>query len=602
MQTDASVDSAKYILIAVMVFVAYAALYLSYQLNGKIRPITEQLVQQHTDRGKSIGPDLMRIESKYKDLFDHVDNIDASEFGAGEIETLCIRAWGRLVTVADVDSFIKQAPGILISLGLLGTFWGLTVGLDKISGALSPGATPQQTMAALSAIVAPMGTAFQTSLIGLLFSLVVLIVTQISGSRTCLEQCESLLSSWLETVLPRKLKGKLMSPLKKSIDELNKTVSCLPLGMKNSIERAMKEAFAAKLADMFNVSSSIAQEAQQATRQLSAVALTMNECGQDFVMAARSFQQSDFPAALRESVAGLLEAKQRMMISSDHLGARMLEVRDSLLALQAQWQSLAKSAETELETCRLAAQQAHQGLQQLQASSQTLEEGVQVAAVATKQLTQTSLDLVRDRELSIEVAQSVRQRLAVDTSSVETCQVFASALETSLRQWNSNVEQLDELRRQFIEYAISDRADDQTRIQGMMNGLMALIEQIHSSLVVDVNGAVSAQLDALGQLSQPMNNAHDLSHGLTQQLSMLKDKVAQDTQSLAGSIKSRLDTDLGHAIDVQREALGQLADPITKAQQLSVELIQQLEALRVRMEQQTADVKKRGFWGLGGGA
>jgi len=107
-----------------------------------------------------------------------------------------------------------------------------------------------------------------------------------------------------------------------------------------------------------------------------------------------------------------------------------------------------------------------------------------------------------------------------------------------------------------------------------------------------VNGAVSAQLNALGQLSQPMNNAHDLSHGLTQQLSILKDKLTEDTQSLAVSIKSRLDTDLAHAIDVQREALGQLADPITKAQQLSVELIQQLEALRVRMEQQMEQQKQ----------
>ena len=83
-------------------------------------------------------------------------------------------------------------------------------------------------MNVLSAIVAPMGTAFETSLIGLLLSLIVLITSQLSGSRTCLERCESLLSSWLETVLPLTLGDELMTPLKKSIDGLNDTVRRLP--------------------------------------------------------------------------------------------------------------------------------------------------------------------------------------------------------------------------------------------------------------------------------------------------------------------------------------------------------------------------------------
>ena len=139
------------------------------------------------------------------------------------------------MTAASAHSWIHQAPGILISIGLLGTFWCLTVGLSQISGALAPGATPQQTMTALSAIVAPMGTAFQTSLIGLLLSLIVLITSQLSGARTCLERCESLLSSWLETVLPQELGDKLMTPLKKSIDGLNETAKHLPTAISLSV-------------------------------------------------------------------------------------------------------------------------------------------------------------------------------------------------------------------------------------------------------------------------------------------------------------------------------------------------------------------------------
>ena len=416
MEADLSIEVAKVILLLLMFTVTGVAAYLMTALKKLINPISQELLDSHNKPQGSPShelrscrhPRLQTIRNRYEALIPFVDNIDTAEFSAGEIERLSFRILNREVTAASAHSWIHQAPGILISLGLLGTFWGLTVGLGKISGALAPDAPPEQTMAALSAIVAPMGTAFQTSLIGLLLSLIVLITSQLSGARTCLERCESLLSSWLETVLPQELDNKLSTPLKKSIDGLNDTATKLPGLVSKSIESAMKEAFAEKLAKMFNLSTTIAVEAQQATRQLSAVASNLNESGQDFVMAARAFQQSKFPEALRESVSGLLETKERMTASSDALSTRMQEVRDALLLMQTQWQLLAKSAETELETCRLATQHMNAGILQLQDSSQRLGEGVEVTAVAAKQLKETRLEVMRDRKLSIEVAESVR--------------------------------------------------------------------------------------------------------------------------------------------------------------------------------------------------
>ncbi len=549
-QADLSIEVAKVILLLLMIAVAGAATYLTSALNALIRPISRQLIEMHKYDPSTLQsslqaakqPRLREIRERYIALLSHVDNIDTAEFSAGEIERLSLRIFGREVTAASAHSWIHQAPGILISLGLLGTFWGLTVGLNQISGALTSGATTQDTMEALSAIVAPMGTAFQTSLIGLLLSLIVLITSQLSGARTCLERCESLLSSWLETVLPQELGDKLMTPLKKSIDGLNETAKHLPTAISLSVEQAMQAAFAEKLASMFNLSTTIAVEAQQATRQLSAVASNLNESGQDFVMAARAFQQSKFPEALRESVSGLLETKERVTASSEGLSARMQEVRDALLLMQSQWQLLAKSAETELETCRLATQQMNAGVVQLQTSSQRLGEGVEVTAVAAKQLKETRLEVMRDRKLSIEVAESVRDRLAVDSSASETCQVFAKSLETALDHWNTNVNQLDSLRRQFIQVAISGRNEDEVKIR----------------------------------------------------------ELADKAQELISSINTSLSTDLSQAITIQREALGQLGAPMSQAQQLTADLVQQLETLKARLDQQSAESSRRPLWGQGG--
>ena len=542
MQFDLSVEVAKVVVLLLIFVVTGTAIILTRALNDLIRPISRQLIEMHKGNTGGLEPKLGHIRHRYISLLSHVDNIDTAEFSAGEIERLSLRIFGREVTAASAHSWIHQAPGILISLGLLGTFWGLTVGLSQISGALAPGATPDQTMKTLSAIVAPMGTAFQTSLIGLLFSLIVLITSQLSGARTCLERCESLLSSWLETVLPQELGDKLMTPLKKSIDGLNETSKQLPSVISLSIERGMNAAFAEKLATMFNLNSTIAVEAQNATRQMAAVASNLNESGQDFVMAARVFQQSKFPEALRESVLGLLETKERITDSSESLSARMQEMRDALLVMNSQWQFLAKSAETELETCRLATQQMHQGLTQLQNSSQSLDAGVEITGIAAKQLKETRLEIMRDRKISIEIAEAVRDRLAVDSSATESCQVFAEALATALNKWNTSVEQLDSLRQQFIQIAINDRNDDQVKVE----------------------------------------------------------ELAQKTQGLISSINGSLSSDLNNAIIFQREALGQLDAPMSKAQQLTVDLIEQLEALKARMDQQNAEQNNQLFLGQRG--
>ena len=538
MEADLSIEVAKVILLLLMIAVAGAATYLTSALNDLIRPISRQLIEMHKYDPSTLQsslqaakqPRLREIRERYVALLSHVDNIDTAEFSAGEIERLSLRIFGREVTAASAHSWIHQAPGILISLGLLGTFWGLTVGLSQISGALAPGATPEQTMTALSAIVAPMGTAFQTSLIGLLLSLIVLITSQLSGARTCLERCESLLSSWLETVLPQELGDKLMTPLKKSIDGLNETAKHLPTAISLSVEQAMQAAFAEKLAKMFNLSTTIAVEAQQATRQLSAVASNLNESGQDFVMAARAFQQSNFPEALRESVSGLLETKEHITTSSESLSARMQEVRDALLVMQTQWQLLAKSAETELETCRLATQQLNAGVEQLQTSSQALGEGVEVTAVAAKQLKETRLEVMRDRKLSIEVAESVRDRLAVDSSSVETCLVFANALETALNKWNDNVRHLDQLREVFIQASITGRNDDTQALQSLKEETEALIRSLQNSISADLGAAISTRAADIQRLGEPITRAQELSNGVVLQLLDLQARLNAATE------------------------------------------------------------------------
>ncbi|MBC1260292.1 hypothetical protein FQK07_03245 [Synechococcus sp. BSF8S] len=514
-------------ILLLMVAVAFVAIGLSGQLARLTMPLAARLAQLHQDDSEApeLGDRLERIKNRYIALLSHVDQVDAAEFSAGEIETISLPFVFRQITAASAQSWLRQAPGILISLGLLGTFAGLTIGLSEIAGALAKNASTEETMTALSGIVAPMGAAFQTSLLGLFLSLLVLIWTQIVGTRNCLERCEALLSSWLETVLPQQLDSKVMAPLRKSIQDLNKSAGDLPLAVYNAVESAMKDAFSAKLKEIFDVNTSLTSQAQIAVRQLGSVANAFNESGQDFVQAAQAFRDTDFATTLQQSVQSLQESQEQITASSDGLSARLVDVRDSLMSTQAEWKLLAKTAETELQSCRLASQQIQKEIQSLQQASMSLDQSNQSAVESSKQLREARLEVMRDRKLALEVAESVRARLAADASVAESCQVFASALETALSNWNRNVVRLDDLTSAFVTTVQNAKLEDDALLAERSKHARETIEQLTNQLQQDLGAAIDTQRSALAQLDQPTLYAQNLSQGLVQLLGDLESRL-----------------------------------------------------------------------------
>ena len=525
------INLSKVVILVLMVVVALVALGLSWRLGRLIKPITVRLARLHQLNAdiNELGDCLDQIKDRYTGLIKHVDQVDAAEFSAGAIETLTLPFFFRKITAAAAQSWVQQAPGILISLGLLGTFAGLTVGLSEIAGALGKNASTEETMSALSGIVAPMGAAFETSLLGLFLSLLVLVWTQIAGTRNCLERCEALLSSWLETVLPRTLGGKVMSPLRKSIQDLNTTTELtrteLPIQIRHAIYSAMEEAFARKLEDIFNVNSTLASQAQIAVRQLGSVANAFNESGQDFVQAAQAFRDTDFATTLQQSVQSLQESQEQITASSDSLSTRLADVRDSLMATQIEWKLLAKTADAELQTCRLANQQIQMEIKSLQQATLSLNNSNQSAVESSKQLREARLEIMRDRKLALEVAESVRSRLATDASTAEACQVFASALETALSNWNRNVIRLNDLTSTYVSTVQHTKREDDADLAERSRQTRETIEQLRNQLQHDLGTAIDTQKAALAGLDQPTHAAEELCRNLVQLITDLESRL-----------------------------------------------------------------------------
>ncbi|MCP9819885.1 hypothetical protein KBZ18_10305 [Synechococcus sp. Cruz-9H2] len=135
---DDLINLSKVVILLLMIAVAFVAINLSGRLVRLTTPLANKLAQLHQDDSDEpeLGDRLERIKNRYIALLSHVDQVETSEFSAGEIETISLPFFIRQITAASAQSWLRQAPGILISLGLLGTFAGLTVGLSEIAGAL----------------------------------------------------------------------------------------------------------------------------------------------------------------------------------------------------------------------------------------------------------------------------------------------------------------------------------------------------------------------------------------------------------------------------------------------------------------------------------
>jgi len=508
-----------------MLGIFFYSLLLSLLLSKRIGSLSAVLSRLHQlpASDHDLSSDLQRCRTRYEALLENVDDVDTAAFSAGFIETLTLSCLGRSFTAAAAQSWVRQAPGLLISLGLLGTFAGLTVGLQQIGEVLGQSLSPDDAMKAVSALMAPMSTAFQTSFLGLLLSLGILIWTQINGTRTCLERCESLLSSWLETVLPQQLGAKVMTPLRKSIEDLNSTVKLLPSNLYDAVAAGMQKSFNAKLNEIFDSQVRLASDASSAVQSLSSIAAKLSESGLDFVEAAQAFRHSDFATALADSVRSLLETRQQLCSSTDSLSKRLLEVRDGLFTTQAHYTSLAKIAEQELDASRQDREAILNEIQNLRDATTSLQQSNLTATESSKQLREARLEVMRDRKISIEVAAAIQQRLSTDNAAVETCQAFAATLNTVLMSWNTNLERLNELSNSFVVAVSQSKRQDDARIVERSRQITALVEQLR----MELNRAVNAQRDALERLGDPTANAQVAAQNIFLQLEQLQSRLSR---------------------------------------------------------------------------
>jgi hypothetical protein len=159
------VDASGYVIIALIVMLLVLAVGLTFFVRARYAAIDREL-QRHGEE----MPDLASA------VLSHIlRDVEGAARRRGEVNTQAIienRFQSELAPLMLAERFIKSATGLMIIMGLVGTFYGLTLSIGKLGALLSEDPSVTTDIVAsvtmgLTQALSGMSVAFSTSLFGI---------------------------------------------------------------------------------------------------------------------------------------------------------------------------------------------------------------------------------------------------------------------------------------------------------------------------------------------------------------------------------------------------------------------------------------------------
>ncbi|NOL46243.1 putative conserved membrane protein [Synechococcus sp. MIT S9220] len=143
--------------------------------------------------------------TRYANAAERIESVDSEAIVQSEIARFPVIRLGKVKwTFEQMDELLQGGPGFLITLGLIGTFWGLIANMSGLSDLLLTGegiSNQKGLIEGFSELFPAMGAAFATSLLGIFLSSCVWILGILLGISRTKVVLEQLLTGYLEQVV-----------------------------------------------------------------------------------------------------------------------------------------------------------------------------------------------------------------------------------------------------------------------------------------------------------------------------------------------------------------------------------------------------------------
>lgn len=173
-----------------------------------LRAVLSRCLRESRDLISDDDPQLSlarNCSTRYRIAASRIEGVDAyaianSELSRATASRLFKKTWSYL----KIDELFHGGSGFLVTLGLIGTFFGLMANMVQLSElvlASEDGSQQASLMGSLAAVFPSMAAAFTTSLVGVLLSSILWIVGTVNGILSLKDELTELLSGYLEQVV-----------------------------------------------------------------------------------------------------------------------------------------------------------------------------------------------------------------------------------------------------------------------------------------------------------------------------------------------------------------------------------------------------------------
>ncbi|MBD2175677.1 hypothetical protein H6F42_01925 [Pseudanabaena sp. FACHB-1998] len=286
------------------------------------------------------------------------------------------------------DFVCRSFPNVLISLGLLGTFVGITSNLGSIQGILrnSTGTTEQIT-ARLQEPLNGMATAFGSSLISLVCGIALTLVNLIFNTTVAKYRFLSLLEDYLNSKAPSTPTGAFLTEIQGSLRSFRQEMVSI---FKNEIAQAIGNSFTSQIAQITEENKRLTANLNSLVTGFRDSATQISSSSEAFKDAAEFLSRSDLPNSVNNFSSTIEKATSIFEETS-------ISIADSSKQFQEATQKLDAHSENSIEL--------YQTLSELIQITQSNQENLLDAMLLIqkeKEVLVNTVNLIKDIRLNLE--------------------------------------------------------------------------------------------------------------------------------------------------------------------------------------------------------
>lgn len=410
--------------------------------------------------------------TRYRRAAERIEDVDAHAIASGELsgyEIFRVTKWR--ISIGALNELMGSAPGVFITLGLLGTFLGLALNLNQLGMILEVGdqasTSPGRLIDSLAGILAPMSTAFISSLGGVFFSLLFWITSLIMGANRLFEETEALLTAYLEQVVQADCNR--FSMTRASLERIELCFADFMSRFSERVGKAIDDAMTAKIQEVFSSIKKGADSLVLYAEVLDKGARNFADSGNAFYKAAEVFSKSTFATQFGDSVARFLSATNYLTSSASSLAADITTLSDRSELIEKGWDetrdSILKSSQMATEI-----------IKSTTSYSDSMLIALSELKESSKQLRSARLAIGKENKTSDELSRAL-------ISEIDTLRPTHSAMTDTLQAISKQLQDREELDNRILKRLEREmRADglgesERYKLNALLNFLLQASEK-----------------------------------------------------------------------------------------------------------------------------